>query len=67
MQGSCGCTATDYTKEPIKAGKSGTITATFNAANAGAFTKTVSVTTNADDSSKVLTLKGTVKAGVTQS
>lgn len=67
VQGSCGCTATDYTKEPIKAGKSGTITATFNAANAGAFTKTVLVTTNADASSKVLTLKGTVKAGVTQS
>jgi hypothetical protein len=67
VQGSCGCTATDYTKEPIKAGKSGTITATFNAANAGAFTKTVSVTTNADASSQVLTLKGTVKAGVTQS
>jgi hypothetical protein len=67
VQGSCGCTATDYTKEPIKAGKSGTITATFNAANAGAFTKTVLVTTNADASSQVLTLKGTVKAGVNQS
>lgn len=67
VQGSCGCTATDYTKEPIKAGKSGTVIATFNAANVGAFTKTVSVTTNADASPKVLTLKGTVKAAVTQS
>lgn len=67
VQGSCGCTATDYTKDPIKVGKSGTVTATFNAANAGAFTKTVSVTTNADASAKVLTLKGTVKAAVTQS
>lgn len=67
VQGSCGCTATDYTKEPIKAGKSGTVTATYNAANVGAFTKTVSVTTNADASPKVLTLKGTVKVFVTQS
>ena len=67
VQGSCGCTATDYTKEAIKAGKSGVITATYNAANVGSFTKTVTVTTNADASPKVLTLKGTVKTAVTQS
>jgi Protein of unknown function (DUF1573) len=63
-QGSCGCTATDYTKTPIKSGKSGTITATYNAANVGAFTKTVTVTTNAETTPKVLTLKGVVKAVV---
>ena len=63
-QGSCGCTATDYTKTPIKSGDSGTITATYNAANAGAFTKTVTVTTNAETTPKVLTLKGIVKAVV---
>jgi hypothetical protein len=67
VQGSCGCTATDYTKESIKAGKSGIVTATYNAANVGAFTKTVTVTTNADASPKVLTLKGTVKTVVPQS
>jgi Protein of unknown function (DUF1573) len=66
VQGSCGCTATDYTKTPIKAGKSGSVTATYNAANIGAFTKTVSVTTNAEATPKVLTLKGTVKAVVVQ-
>jgi Protein of unknown function (DUF1573) len=66
VQGSCGCTATDYTKTPIKVGKSGTVTATYNAANVGAFTKTVSVTTNAEATPKVLTLKGTVKAVVVQ-
>ncbi len=60
-QGSCGCTATDYTKTPIKAGQSGTISATYNAANVGAFTKTVTVSTNVE-SPKVLTLKGIVKA-----
>jgi hypothetical protein len=66
VQGSCGCTATDYTKTPIKAGKSGTVTATYNAANVGAFAKTVSVTTNVEATPKVLTLKGTVKAVVVQ-
>jgi hypothetical protein len=62
VQGSCGCTATDYTKTPIAPGKSGTVTATYNAANPGVFTKTVSVTTNADTATKVLTIKGTVVA-----
>lgn len=62
VQGSCGCTATDYTKAPIAPGKSGTVTATYNAANPGGFTKTVSVTTNAETAIKVLTIKGTVVA-----
>jgi hypothetical protein len=60
VKGSCGCTATDYTKEPILPGKSAKITATYNAANKGAFTKTVTVTTSAETTPKVLTLKGTV-------
>jgi hypothetical protein len=58
--GSCGCTATDYTKEPVLPGKSAKVTATYNAANKGAFTKTVTVTTNAETAPKILTLKGTV-------
>lgn len=65
VQGSCGCTATNYTKTPIAPGKSGTVTATYNAVNAGAFTKTVSVTTNNDTTPKVLTIKGTVVAAST--
>ncbi|MEL1254290.1 DUF1573 domain-containing protein [Flavobacterium sp. DGU38] len=60
VQGSCGCTATDYTKEPILPGKSAKVTATYNAANKGAFTKTVTVTTSAEKTAKILTLKGTV-------
>lgn len=60
VQGSCGCTATNYTKEPILPGKSAKITATYNAANKGGFTKTVTVTTSASSTPKVLTLKGTV-------
>ena len=60
VQGSCGCTATEYTKEVIKPGKSGYVKATYNAANIGAFTKTVTVTTNAEETPKILTLKGEV-------
>jgi len=60
VKGSCGCTATDYTKEPILPGKSAKVTATYNAANKGAFTKTVTVTTSGETTPKILTLKGTV-------
>jgi Protein of unknown function (DUF1573) len=60
VQGSCGCTATDYSKESIIPGKTATIKATYNASNVGAFTKTVTVTTTADVTPKVLTFKGVV-------
>ncbi|MES2811601.1 MAG: DUF1573 domain-containing protein [Bacteroidota bacterium] len=56
----CGCTASDYTKEAIAPGKSGFVKATYNAAVKGNFTKTVTVITNADETAKVLTLKGNV-------
>lgn len=57
---SCGCTASDYTREAIAPGKTGFVKATYNAATKGAFTKTVTVTTNAEGTAKVLTLKGNV-------
>ena len=67
VQGSWGCTATNYTKTPIAPGKSGTVTATYNAAAMGAFTKTVTVTSNAETTPKVLTIKGTVVAATVKS
>jgi hypothetical protein len=60
VKASCGCTATDYTKEPIAPGKKAQVKATYNAAAKGAFTKTVTVTTNAEEAPKVLSFKGTV-------
>lgn len=56
----CGCTAADYTKTPIKPGETAYVKAIYNAAVKGAFSKTVTVTTNADSTPKVLTFKGTV-------
>ena len=58
-QASCGCTVADYPKEPVLAGKTAKITATYNAATKGAFSKTVTVTIQNEDP-KVLTFKGTV-------
>lgn len=58
---SCGCTASDYTKEPIAAGKSSKIKVSFNAANVGSFSKTITVNSNDQQAAKVLLIKGTVK------
>ena len=62
VKASCGCTATNYTKTPIKPGETGTVTATYNARNGGNFNKTVTVTTNDSDVKKVLKIKGKVLA-----
>lgn len=56
---SCGCTVADYPKTPIAAGKSAKITATFNAAAKGVFTKNITVTIEGEEP-KVLNFNGTV-------
>lgn len=59
---SCGCTAANYTKTPIKPGEKGSVEATYNAAAQGNFHKTITVTTNEKGTSpKVLIIKGSVK------
>lgn len=58
---SCGCTTPDWTKEPIMPNKKGYVKATYNAAAAGDFTKSVTVMSNAKRSTVILYLKGTVK------
>jgi hypothetical protein len=60
-QASCGCTTPDWTKTPVLPGKSGIIKAVYNSAGRpGVFAKTVTVTSNATEGNKVLSLKGTV-------
>jgi len=58
---SCGCTTADYTKTPIQPGKKGFVEASYNAASAGAFMKTVNVTTSDSKTPKTLSFKGVVK------
>ncbi|MGO4820467.1 MULTISPECIES: DUF1573 domain-containing protein [unclassified Flavobacterium] len=63
-QGSCGCTVPTYPKEPIAPGAKGVIGVKYDTSRAGqAFTKTVTLTTNAvGQATKVLTIKGVVLA-----
>ncbi len=56
----CGCTISDYTKEPIAAGKTGIINATYNAANPGHFDKHLTVKFAGIDEMKSITLTGDV-------
>ena len=60
METSCGCTAADWTKEPVKPGKSGQITVKYDAAFPGAFQKTITVHYNGKDSPAVLKISGQV-------
>ena len=59
-QPSCGCTTPDWTKTPVPPGGSGFIKATFNAAAAGPFNKTITVTANTQEGATYLTIKGEV-------
>ena len=62
-QGSCGCTVPSYPREPIAPGAKGVIGVNYDTSRAGqAFTKTITLTTNAVESTKVLTIKGNVLA-----
>lgn len=58
----CGCTAANYTKTPIKPGEKGMVAATFNAASAAPFQKSVTVMTNEGgaEAIKTLSFKGKV-------
>jgi Protein of unknown function (DUF1573) len=59
----CGCTIGDYTKSPIAPGKTGTITATYNAAAASHFTKTLTVKFAGVDEIKNIIITGDVLDG----
>lgn len=65
-RGSCGCTVPEWPKEPIKPGGEGKIKVTYDTKRAGNFQKTVTITSNAKDASKVLTIKGNVMPAVVE-
>lgn len=63
VQASCGCTTPKWTKEPIKPGESGSVTAIYNSkGRPGNFNKAVTITSNAKTAQKVLFIKGNVEA-----
>lgn len=57
---SCGCTVPSYSKAPILPGESGEILIKYNTKKLGAFTKTVTVMSNAEGGNRVLKIKGEV-------
>ena len=59
---SCGCTQLEYPKEIIKAGNKESVRVTFDSRNKkGKQKKTITLTTNATPSIKILTIEGVVK------
>ena len=56
----CGCTTPHTPTEAILPGKKNAIGAGFNAHNPGQFTKTITVSSNAEESNITLTIKGEV-------
>ena len=61
-KGSCGCTVPTWPKEPVLKGQTGVIKVHYDTKRVGAFTKTVTLNSNAKSDTKVLTIKGVVEA-----
>lgn len=58
---SCGCTRPEWTKEPIAAGKTGTLKVTYNPnGRPGSFYKTITLYSNAEKSRYNVAIKGNV-------
>ena len=63
VRASCGCTAPDWTKEPIERGKTGTVTATYTPTGVGPFEKSVTINVSEGDKTEtfVVRIKGMVE------
>lgn len=62
----CGCTSTDWIKEPVKKGKKGWIKGTYNTQIVGPFHKSITVYSNASVPAISLSFKGTVQPAPAQ-
>jgi len=61
VEASCGCTSPDWTKAPVMPGDTGYVAATYDpAGRPGPFTKTLAVSSNANQPQAILTIKGNV-------
>ncbi len=66
VKSSCGCTIPQWPKEPIAPGASSTIDVKYDTKRTGAFSKSITVTSNGSQTPIVLQIKGTVLAPQTQ-
>lgn len=62
VKASCGCTVPSYSKSPILPGETGELSIKYDTKRLGAFTKTVTVTSNAEGGNKILKIKGNIVA-----
>ncbi|WP_396590424.1 DUF1573 domain-containing protein [Allomuricauda sp. R78024] len=62
VKSSCGCTIPKKPEEPILPGKTGQIQVKYDTKRVGPIRKAITVTSNADTPTKVLKIKGNVKA-----
>lgn len=60
VQKVCGCTVTDWTKDPILPGQTGYVSAQYNAAREGKFKKPITIVSNASNSPMQLNFEGEV-------
>lgn len=61
VKASCGCTTPTWTKEPVPPGEKGFVSAAYNPKNRpGKFNKSITVTSNAENSTVVLRIQGKV-------
>jgi hypothetical protein len=65
VQASCGCTTPSWTREPVAPGASGEIKVTYDTKRVGTFSKSVTVTSNAENSPVILRIAGEVKPAET--
>jgi hypothetical protein len=59
---SCGCTVPSYSKSAILPGETGELNIKYDTKRLGAFTKTVTVTSNSEGGKKILKIKGHISA-----
>ena len=61
-KGSCGCTVPDCPKEPILPGESSIIKVNYDEKRIGSFNKSITITSNAKTTTKILKVKGKIIA-----
>ncbi|UWX54122.1 DUF1573 domain-containing protein [Maribacter litopenaei] len=62
VRSSCGCTIPKKPEDPIMPGKTGEIQVKYDTNRVGSIRKAITVTSNADTPTKILKIKGEVKA-----
>ncbi len=60
-KGSCGCTVPEWPKEPIAPGESGVIKVNYDEKRVGPYTKSITITSNAKTSPKIIKIKGKIE------